>query len=165
MPLEHPSIFTAMRPSSSWEQPPARARAGEHASTYYCMPSYCTAVLPPGLPRRQDLRWEGACRCAYGSAGLPRSPWCSRPKLTMDSNHLGKIQKSPVSFGENPAPRKPRQRWPGRPCNISTAQPRNWDVVECGRVRHRGAAQKLRDRREKEKHCLFIDFSSTVPYL
>lgn len=144
MPLEHPSVFTAMRSSSSWEEQPAHARAREHASTYYCMPSYCTAVLPPGLPRRQDLRWEGACRCACGSAGLPRSPWCSHPKPTTGSNHLGKIQKSPVSFGETPAPRKPRQHWPGRPYNVPTAKPQIWDVFECGRTRHHTVAQKVK---------------------
>lgn len=128
VPLEHPSLFMLMRPSSFWEEWHTCARTREHASTYYCTPSYCTAVLPPGLPRRQDLHWEGACRFACGSAGLPRSPWCSRPKLTMGSNHLGKIQKSPISFSESPAPRKPTQHWPGRPCNVPTAQPQNWDV-------------------------------------
>lgn len=80
---------------------PGAARAREHASTYYCKPSYCTAVLPPALPRRPGPRWEGACRSACGSAGRPRSPWCSRPKPTRSSNHLGKIQKSPVSLRES----------------------------------------------------------------
>lgn len=95
-----------MRPtSSSREERPGPARAREHASTYYCKPSYCTAVLPPGLPRRPGPRWEGACRSACGSAGRPRSPWCSRPKPTTSSNHLGEIQKSPVSLSESPGSR------------------------------------------------------------
>lgn len=97
VPLDYLSLSMAMglRP---WEEWPARTRAGEHASTYYCTPSYCTDVLPPGLPRRPGLHWEGAYRYACGSAGLPRSPWCSHPKPTTCSNHLGKIQKIPVSF-------------------------------------------------------------------
>lgn len=154
-----------MRSSSSWAEQPTRAHAREHASTYYCMPSYCTVVLPPGLPRRQDLRWEGACKYAYGSAGLPRSPWCSRPKLTMNSNHLGKIQKSPVSFIESPAFSKPRKHWLGEPTRYPLPSLKTGMSLNVLGLDVTGQPRKSGGRREKEKYCLFIDFSSTISYL
>lgn len=149
----------AMRSRSSWAGRPTRAHAREHASTYYCMPSYCTVVLPPGLPRRQDLLWEGACKYAYGSAGLPRSPWCSHPKLTTDSNHLGKIQKSPVSFIESPAPSKPRKHWLVPPAMYPLPSLKTGMSLNVVGLDVTVQPRKSRDRREREKYCFFIDFN------
>lgn len=70
---------------SIWPRPgPARPRTHGHR------PCGCTGGPPPAPPRsRRPPRRARAGRCASASAGLLRSPACTRPTGTTASSRLG----------------------------------------------------------------------------